>query len=108
MLRLIVLCRHPYHVPRDDAEPWLRQELATVLRREGLNCASLTRLTNPSHEWARDFDRLLEFRVRGGRFTSAMGPGGACAELLADLRLLGMEPAVAVADDRDAVELQLS
>jgi hypothetical protein len=38
----------------------------------------------------------------------ALGRGGACAELLADLRLLGMEPAIALADGREAIQLQTS
>ena len=106
MRRLLILCRHPYHLHRDDAEAWLRQELMGVLRREELDGARLTRLSNPSREWTRNFDWLVELRFNG-LCASAMGRGGACAELFADLRLLGMEPVVAVADERAAVELQL-
>jgi hypothetical protein len=105
MARLLVLCDHPYHLPRENAEAWLRQELETVVRRDGLAGATLTRLGNPSAEWTRSFDWLIEFHL-AGLASTAMGRGGACGELVADLRLLGMAPAVALVDDRAAIQLQ--
>jgi hypothetical protein len=107
MPRLLVLCRHPYHLPGKDAEAWLRQQLEAALRRDELGGATLTRLANPSAQWTRSFDWLIEFRLNGLAST-ALGRGGACGELLADLRMLGMAPAVALADDRVAIELQPS
>jgi hypothetical protein len=106
--RLLVLCRHPYHLHRDDAQGWLRAELEAVVRRDGLEGATLTRLSNPSAEWVRDFDWLVELRLDEGLYAAALGRGGACAELLADLRLLGMEPAIALADAREASQLRPS
>ncbi len=103
--RLLVVCRHPYHLPRDDAQAWLRAELEAVVHRDGLDGATITRLGNPSAAWPRDFDWLIEFRLDAGLFAAALGRGGACAELLADLRLLGMAPATALADAREAIEL---
>jgi hypothetical protein len=107
MARLLVLCRRPYHLPPKEAEAWLRQELEAVLQRDGLEGATLTRLENPSAQWTRSFDWLIEFRL-SGLASTAMGRGGACGELLADLRLLGMEPAVALADERVAIPLRPS
>ncbi len=106
MPRLLLLCRHPYHLSREEAEAWLRHELDTVLRRDRLDGATLTVLRNPSTRWTRSFDWLVEFRLDEGLYTAALGPGGACAELLADLRLLGMEPALALAEARDVIELR--
>ena len=65
MPRLLVLCRHPYHVPFEDSEDWLKQELTTVLRRDELDGASLTRLANPSAQWTRAYDWLIELRFHG-------------------------------------------
>jgi hypothetical protein len=100
--RLLVLCRHPYHLPRHEARAWLKQELEAVVRRDRLEAARLTRLVNASAQWTSSFDWLLEFRVDAG----ASGRTGACGDLLADLRLLGMGPVVVLVDDRDAVELR--
>jgi hypothetical protein len=107
MPRLLVLCRHPYHLPVEDTEDWLKQELTTVLRRDELDGASLTRLANPSAQWTRAYDWLIEFRFHG-LATTVVGHGTACAELLADLRLLGMGSAVALADDRQTIQLHAS
>lgn len=107
MTRLLVLCAHPDHLPRGEAEAWLRRELETVLRQDELEGATLTRLVDPSAECPRSFDWLVEFRLsRPASMT--MGRRGACGALIADLRLLGMAPRVAVADGRRALELQPS
>lgn len=105
MARLLVLCSHPYHLHREDAQAWLSEALEAVVRRDGLDGATLTRLENPSAQWPRSFDWLVELRLDEGRYGTALGSGGACAELLGDLRLLGMGPAIALADPREAVEL---
>jgi hypothetical protein len=103
--RLLVLCRQPYHLHRQEAQGWLRQEIEEVLRRDELPAARLTRLGSLSAGWESGFDWLLEFRVEAGGMSTATEPSGAFCELVADLRLLGMAPAVVLADDRGAVEL---
>ncbi len=108
MVRLLVLCRDPYHLSLEEAQEWLRGELEAVVRRDGLDGATLTRLRDPSSAWARDFDWLVEFRLNESLYAAALGRGGACAELLADLRLLGMAPAVALADSGEAIQLEPS
>jgi hypothetical protein len=108
MLRLLVLCRHPYHLRWRDADGWLRRELEAVLRRDRLEGATLTRLESPSSHSGRSFDWLVEFRLDRELASRAMGRGGACEELVADMRLLGLTPEVALADDREAVDLRPS
>ena len=100
------LCRHPYHLNREEAQAWLTRELETVVRNDGLDGATLTRLASPSPEWTCDFDWLAEFRGDKGLYLTALGRGGACVELLADMRLLGMAPLIALADTRETIELQ--
>ena len=106
MPRLLVICRQPYHLRRQDAETWLAQEVETVLRRDKLQGARLTRLRNPTSETSSSCEWLIEFCVETGASSSALGRGGALRELVADLRLLGMQPTVVLADDREAIELR--
>ena len=106
MVRLLVLCGHPYHLHREEAQAWLTRELEAVVRDDGLDGATLTRLGNPSAEWTRDFIWLVEFRLGQGLYAKALGRGGACGELLADMRLLGMDPLIALADAREGIDLQ--
>ena len=108
MLRLLVLCRHPYHLRWRDADGWLRRELEAVLRRDGLDGATLTKLESASSHSARSFDWLIEFRLDRELASTAMGRGGACEALVADMRLLGLTPEVALADERETVELRPS
>lgn len=78
-----------------------------VVRHDSLGGATLTRLRDPSPQRSRSFDWLVEL-VDEQLYTAALGRGGACAELLADLRLLGMAPAIALADAREAIEVEPS
>jgi hypothetical protein len=105
---VLVLCRHPYHLRRQEAQAWLSQEVETVLRRDELQRARLTTLRSPFSQSSTSRDWLVEFQLHAGASSRAMSRGGALAELVADLRLLGMAPMVALADDAEAVELRPS
>jgi hypothetical protein len=98
--RLLVLFHDPYHLNAEEARAWVRQEVAGVLGSDGVRRATLTRVGEASSEASGGFGWLLEFDVAPGQ-----NPHGAVRELIADLRLLGMSPLVAVADDRNAVDL---
>jgi hypothetical protein len=106
--RLLLICRHPYHLHRGDAEAWLRNEVETAVRRDELRGARLTRLRSPSSESTITADWLVEFGLDTGAHSRALGRNGAVRELVSDLRLLGMEPMVVLADDCDAIELRPS
>jgi hypothetical protein len=106
VLRLLVLCRHPYHLRDADAQSWLSEQLEAVVRRDGLQGATLTRLANPpSSHSASSSGWLIEIRLGTAATATDMQRGGAFGELIADLRLLGMAPIVIAPDDRSAVEL---
>ena len=105
--RLLVLCRDPYHLPRGDAQAWLRLKLEAVMRRDEIRAARLTRLRPASEEWSSSFNWLVELRLEAGSSSTALRRSGALRDLVADLRLLGMAPTVALADDADALELRL-
>jgi hypothetical protein len=98
--RLLVLFHDPYHLDPDEARAWLRREVSSALSQDGVQQATLTRLGDGSSQTCGGFGWLLEFDVAPGR-----KPQGAVRELVADLRLLGMSPLVAIADDRHAIDL---
>ena len=106
MPRLLVLCQHPDHLPHEEAEAWLGQEVESVLGNEELREARLTRLGPASPQGASSFDWLVEFPLEAGSDSAALQRGGALSDLIGDLRLLGMAPAVLLADDDSALELQ--
>jgi len=100
--RLLVLFHDPYHLDERDAQAWLEQEVASVLRHDQIHRARLTRLGSTFSQTRGGFDWLLEFGVTPG---TGVNPRGAVVELVGDLRLLGMQPLVALADDRNSIEL---
>ena len=108
MPRLLVSCRQPYHLRREDAQEWLTREFEAVLRRDDLQAARLTRLRDPSSQSSSTCEWLVEFRLETAASSRALVRGAAFGELVADLRLLGMAPIVVVADDCEAVELRPS
>jgi hypothetical protein len=101
--RLLVLFHDPYHLRARDAQAWLKQELTELLPPDQLQGARLTRLGTASSQSRGGFDWLLELAVEPEAAVKRRGPIG---ELVADLRLLGMAPMVAVADDRNAIDLR--
>ena len=105
MVRLLVLCRAPYHLPLAEAEDWLRQTIEQVLARDELKAGRLTKLTSPSRHSRREWDWLIELRLEGLP-GGALGRGSACCELLADLRMLGMAPEAVLAEANRATELR--
>ena len=102
MQRLLVLFHDPHHLHSADAQAWLEREVADILERAEIRRARLTRLGGALSQSGGGFDWLLELRVAP---ELGSNPRSIVAEMVADLRLLGMAPTVALADDRNSVEL---
>ena len=96
MRRLIVMCERPMHLGADEAAAWLRREAAQVLAEDGIAKVELTVLESAPLRWGRVWDWLIEIDLVS--HADALARGSRCATLLADLRLLGMRPSVALAD----------
>ena len=92
--RLLVLWSRPRHLTSDVAERWARGEIRALLGDDGIRSAELTRLQSASPRHGCDWSWLLEVEVAGP--VRECVERGRCAEWLADLRMLGMRPAVIV------------
>ncbi len=97
MARLLILWNRPSHLTDDDAERWARTELRGVLAHESVAGAALTRLERASPRYGGDWQWLVEFEVSGP--VRDWVEQGVCADWLADMRLLGMRPAVVLAGE---------
>jgi hypothetical protein len=106
MPRVLVLCRNPPHLRPDETKAWLEEEVETLLYGDPFTSVVLTRLEEASPQWAREFDWLIELGFEGDATWRQLGLGGGCGALVADLRLLGMGPVMALANEREAVELR--
>jgi hypothetical protein len=100
--RLLVLWSHPPRLSAEEAERWTRAEVRALLSGGAVRSAELTRLESASPRHGSDWRWMLELEVAGPvRDCVESGP---CAEWLGDLRLLGMRPAVVVADHAIGLE----
>jgi hypothetical protein len=95
----MVLVRPPRQLELDDAEDWLRQQLASVTSDAGVRSVELSRLASASVRWSHDWGWLVEFDFETAECARGTVGGSAWSMLLGDLRLLGMSPIVALVDE---------
>jgi hypothetical protein len=96
--RLLIFWTQPLHLSAAEADAWVRGELRKVTRLASVERAELTRLRSRSERFGAPHDWMLELHLAPGAVPADCVEAQPCAEWLADLRLLGMSPAVVVAD----------
>jgi hypothetical protein len=105
MTRVLLLCCRPPQLSADEAERWLRSQMKELVETRRVACISLTSLESATLAWRRHWDYLIEIEPRALFEPQALLEAPACVALLADLRLLGLQPTVAVARDERTVAL---
>jgi len=96
--RLMIFVERPRHVTSEEAEAWLERELA-ALDSNGVDSILLKRVLGTSPRLSDTWSWMVQIDCRdldAAREAVGKGPGMA---LLADLRLLGMRPSVALVED---------
>jgi DNA-binding transcriptional LysR family regulator len=94
----MVFVERPRHVTGEEAEAWLERELA-ALDSNGVDSIRLKRVVGASPRLCDTWSWMVQIDCRdidAAREAVGNGPGVA---LLADLRLLGMRPSVALVED---------
>jgi hypothetical protein len=95
--RVLVLWAQPAHLSAEEAEAWARTELGHVTTLPSVERAALSRLESVSEAQPRARDWMLELHVADAGAAAACCRAPELREWLADLRLLGMRPAAAIA-----------
>jgi hypothetical protein len=95
--RLIVLWIRPQHLSPEAAERWVVEQVKDLVTCEGVGHADLRRVQSASSRYESDWDWMLELDV-------ALPLPDCVDGWLADLRLLGMRPAVLLAAESIALE----
>jgi hypothetical protein len=101
--RLVVLLQRPAHLDPEESEAWLRGRTAALAGAGGLRRATLSPLRDASGRWPSGWDWLIELEYADADEARRAMRGEPCAVLLGDLRLLGLRPALALADASVAV-----
>jgi hypothetical protein len=76
---------------------WAREQLPVLRAAPGVHEVWLRRVAPASRRWPVDWNGAFELRV-GGEYVDELCDRGACGDLLADMRLLGMRPVVMLLD----------
>jgi hypothetical protein len=96
--RLMIFVQHPRHVSTEEAESWLAKELE-ALGGEGVQRVDLRRLRSASLRFSETWAWMVELECRDAEAAREALRGGGGPELLAELRMLGMRPSVALVDN---------
>jgi hypothetical protein len=96
----MIFVEHPRHVSTEEAEAWLERELEP-LRGDGIERVRLRRLRNGSLRFAQSWAYMVELDCHDTEAARATMQEGAGLTFLADLRLLGMRPSMALVEDSD-------
>ena len=96
----MIFVEHPRQVSTQEAEAWLERELEP-LHGDGIDRVRLRRLENGSLRFAQSWAFMIELECRDAAAAREAMREGAGLTLLADLRLLGMRPSMALVEDSD-------
>jgi hypothetical protein len=96
----MIFVQHPRHVSSAEVELWLREELQAI-KGDGVQRVELKRLVSPTLRFSETWTWMVEVVCRDARVAHDVVRDGAGMMLLADLRLLGMRPSVALLEEAD-------
>lgn len=99
--RLIVLWSAHGSGPRAELERWAQEQLPMMRSARGVRGAWLRRVEPASPRWSVDWGWAFELCVSADD-VRGLCDRGACGDLLADMRLLGMRPVAMLLEGRSA------
>jgi hypothetical protein len=106
MARVLIFWRRPPHLSREEAQEWVLEQLGAFTDHDAVARAELTAVEPAGARYQGPGDWMLELHLRPDADHAACVEAAGCAELLADLRLLGMDPSAVIADGGLVVRAQ--
>jgi hypothetical protein len=104
MARLLLFVQRPSVLSDGEATRWILEQAAPLARIDAVRRADVTRLQAPALRGGRDWQWLIEMYCERGEDAARAARDDACRELVADLRLLGMQPSLILADGTEPLE----
>jgi hypothetical protein len=104
MARLLLFVQRPSVLSEGDATRWMLHQAAPLARIEAVGRVEVARLQAPALRGGRDWQWLIEMHCERAEDAVRAARDGACRDLVADLRLLGMQPSLILADSAEQVE----
>jgi hypothetical protein len=100
----MLFVRRPYHLSQQEADRWLRAEAAPLAQAAAVMSVEVSQLRSPGARGASDWDWLIEMSFEDADEAARAARDDACRDLVADLRLLGMRPSLALVDGTSPLE----
>jgi hypothetical protein len=100
----MLFVRRPYHLSDDEADRWMRKQAAPLADAAAVESIHISRLHAPAARGGGDWDWLIEFHCRGAEDASRAAREEVLRDMVADLRLLGMNPRLVLADGTRPLE----
>jgi hypothetical protein len=99
--RLLLLVQRPAVLSEGDSTRWLLDEVAPLSGIDAVRRVEVTRLQAPALRGGRDWQWLIEMHCERAEDAARAARDTACRDLVADLRLLGMQPSLILADSTE-------
>jgi hypothetical protein len=103
--RLMLFVRRPYHLSQEEAERWMRSEAAPLTRSAAVTSVEVSEVRSPGAPGGSDWDWLIEMSFQGADDAARAAREEACRDLIAEMRLLGMHPSLALVDGTRPLEI---
>jgi len=100
----MLFVRRPYRLSEEEAVRCMREQAAPLTAVTAVDRVEVTRLQVPALRGGTDWQWLIEMHCERGDDAARAARDDACRELVADLRLLGMQPSLVVADGTEPLE----
>jgi hypothetical protein len=104
MARLLLFVQRPSVLSDGEATRWMREQAAPLARIDAVRRVEVTRLQAPALRGGRDWHWLIEMYCEDGGDAARAARSEVCRDLVADLRLLGMQPSLILADGTEPLE----
>ena len=104
MARLLLFVQRPSVLSDGEATRWMLEQAAPLARIDAVRRVEVTRLQAPALRGGRDWQWLIEMHCERAEDAARAARDEACRDLVADLRLLGMQPSLILADGTEPLE----
>jgi hypothetical protein len=94
----MLFVRRPFHLSEEEAAHWMRERAGPLAIASAVDRVELIRLQAPAVRGVADCEWLIEMHCERGEDAARAARDDACRDLIADLRLLGMQPRLVIAD----------
>jgi hypothetical protein len=101
----MLFARRPYHLSQEEADRWMRTEAAPLAEAAAVRTVEVSQLRSPGAHTGDDWDWLIEMTFEDADDAAQAAREHVCRDLVADMRLLGMRPSLALVDGTRPLEI---